>query len=136
MLSKEAPDSTYEKNIVLQPIEVNASIVLNNIFFDVNKFYLKPESEIELDKVVELLKQNSGLKIEISGHTDNVGSPADNLTLSNNRAKAVVNYLISKGIAEQRLTFKGYGETQPIADNDTEDGRSKNRRTEMKVTGQ
>lgn len=136
LLSKEAPDSTYEKNIVLQPIEVDASVTLNNIFFDVNKFDLKSESEIELDKIVELLKQNPGLKIEISGHTDNVGTPADNLTLSNNRAKAVVNYLISKGIAAQRLTFKGYGETQPVADNDTEEGRSKNRRTEMKVTGQ
>jgi len=73
------------------------------------------------------------LKIEISGHTDNVGKPADNLSLSNNRAKAVVNYLIGKKIAPQRLTAKGYGETKPVADNKTEEGKAKNRRTELRV---
>ena len=135
LLSQHSPDSTYEKNIALQPIEINASVVLNNIFFDVNKFDLKPESQVELDKLVQLLNDNPTLKVEISGHTDNVGKPADNLVLSDNRAKAVVNYLISKGIATQRLTFKGYGETVPVADNKTEEGRALNRRTEMKVTG-
>ncbi|HSU27369.1 MAG TPA: OmpA family protein [Chitinophagaceae bacterium] len=136
MMSNRVPDSTYEKNIPLQPIETNASVVLKNIFFDVNKFDLKPESQVELDKLIQLLTENPGLKIEIGGHTDNVGKPADNLSLSNNRAKAVVNYLISKNIAAQRLSFKGYGETKPVADNKTEDGRALNRRTEMKVTGQ
>ena len=76
------------------------------------------------------------MKIEISGYTDNVGKPADNLLLSNNRAKAVVAYLISKNIVAQRLTAKGYGETKPVADNKTEDGRAMNRRTEMKVISQ
>jgi outer membrane protein OmpA-like peptidoglycan-associated protein len=135
-LRQRSPDSTYEKNIPLQPIEVNASIVLNNIFFDVNKFDLKPESQVELDKLLQLLTENPTLKIEISGHTDNAGKPADNLALSVNRAKAVVNYLTIKGIPANRLIAKGYGETKPMADNKTEDGRALNRRTEMKVTGQ
>ncbi|HVT86555.1 MAG TPA: OmpA family protein [Chitinophagaceae bacterium] len=136
LLSLHSPDSTYEKNIALQPIEVNASVVLNNIFFDVNKYDLKPESQVELDKLVQLLNDNPTLKVEISGHTDNVGSPADNLILSNNRAKSVVNYLVSKGIDSNRLSYKGYGETKPVAENKTEEGRALNRRTEMKVTSQ
>lgn len=130
------PDSVYEKNILLQPIEANASVILKNIFFDVNKFDLKPESQVELDELVKLLNENPSLKIEISGHTDNMGKPADNLLLSNNRAKAVVSYLISKNIAAARLTAKGYGETKPVADNKTEEGKARNRRTEMKVISQ
>jgi outer membrane protein OmpA-like peptidoglycan-associated protein/tetratricopeptide (TPR) repeat protein len=133
LMSSRSPDSTYEKNIPLQPIEANATMVLKNIFFDVNKFELKPESQVELDKVVQLLNDNPGLKIEIGGHTDNVGKPADNLILSNNRAKAVVTYLAGKNIAAQRLTSKGYGETKPVGDNKTDDGRAMNRRTELKV---
>ncbi|HEV8283687.1 MAG TPA: OmpA family protein [Chitinophagaceae bacterium] len=132
-LSQRLPDSTYEKNIPLQPIEVNASIVLHNIFFETKKFDLDPKSQTELDKVIQLLNDNPTLKIEIRGHTDNVGKPADNLTLSNNRAKAVVNYLISKGIVAQRLVAKGYGETKPVADNKIEEGKAKNRRTELRV---
>jgi outer membrane protein OmpA-like peptidoglycan-associated protein/tetratricopeptide (TPR) repeat protein len=135
-LSQRSPDSTYEKNIPLQPIETNASVVLKNIFFDVNKFDLKPESEAELDKLVQLMNDNPAIKIQIGGHTDNVGKPADNLVLSNNRAKSVVSYLVSKNIAAQRLVAKGFGETQPIADNKTEEGRASNRRTEMKVISQ
>ena len=126
----------YEKDIALQPIEVNASVVLNNIFFDVNKFELKPESQVELDKLVQLLNENPLIKIEISGHTDNAGKPADNLVLSNNRAKAVIKYLSGKGIATLRLSSKGYGETKPVADNKTEEGKARNRRTEMKVISQ
>jgi outer membrane protein OmpA-like peptidoglycan-associated protein/tetratricopeptide (TPR) repeat protein len=135
-LSNNTPDSSYEKNIGLQPLEVNATIVLKNVFFAINKFDLKPESQVELDKLVQLLKDNPSLKIQISGHTDNVGRPADNLALSNNRAKAVVTYLITNGIVAQRLTAKGFGETHPVADNKTEEGKAKNRRTEMKVVGQ
>jgi outer membrane protein OmpA-like peptidoglycan-associated protein/tetratricopeptide (TPR) repeat protein len=136
LMAGRSPDSTYEKNIALQPIEVNASSVLKNIFFDVNKFELKTESQVELDQLVQLLADNPTLKIEISGHTDNVGKPADNLLLSNNRAKAVVDYLVRKNVAAARLTLKGYGETKPVADNKTEEGRALNRRTEMKVTSQ
>jgi len=135
-LVNHSPDSTYEKNIPLQPIEANASVVLKNVFFDVNKFDLKPESEAELDIVVQLMNDNPSVKIQIGGHTDNVGKPADNLTLSNNRAKSVVTYLISKGIPTARLSAKGFGETQPVADNKTEDGKALNRRTEMKVISQ
>ena len=132
-LTNKSPDSTYEKNIPLQPIEANASIVLSNIFFDVNKYELKEESQVELDRIVSLLKENPTLTIQISGYTDNVGKPADNLTLSNNRAKAVINYLVGKNINAKRLSAKGYGETQPLAENTTEEGRAKNRRTEMKI---
>jgi len=136
LMSNNPPDSSYEKNIALQPLEVNATIVLHNVFFDVNKFDLEPQSQVELDKLVQLLKDNPSLKIQIGGHTDNVGKPADNLALSNSRAKAVVNYLVANSIAASRLSSKGFGETQPIADNKTEEGRGKNRRTEMKVIGQ
>jgi len=135
-LTNHSPDSTYEKNIPLQPIEANASVVLKNVFFDVNKFDLKSESEAELDIVVQLMNDNPTVKIQIGGHTDNVGKPTDNLALSNNRAKSVVNYLISKGISSARLSAKGFGETQPVADNKTEEGKALNRRTEMKVTSQ
>lgn len=134
-LTKPVNDSTYEKNISLQPIEKNATIVLKNIFFETGKFDLQPESQAELDKVVQLLNDNPTLKIEIGGHTDNVGTAANNLTLSNNRAQSAVKYLISKGIAAARLTSKGYGATVPVADNNTEAGKAQNRRTVLKVTG-
>jgi outer membrane protein OmpA-like peptidoglycan-associated protein len=133
LMSGRSPDSVYEKNIALQPIEVNASSVLKNIFFDVNKYELRPGSQVELERLVQLMIDNPTLKIEISGHTDNVGKPADNLLLSNNRAKAVVDFLVKKNIPASRLTVKGYGETKPVADNKTEEGRAMNRRTEMKV---
>lgn len=132
-LKNKAADSTYEKNIPLQPIEANASIVLRNIFFDVNKYELKPESQVELDKVVQLLQDNPTVKVQLEGHTDNVGTAADNLKLSENRAKAAVAYISSKGIDPKRLTSKGFGATKPIADNKTEEGRAQNRRTELKV---
>lgn len=134
-LSQKAPDST-NIDIPLQPIEANASVVLKNIFFDLGKFDLKPESTIELDNIFQLLKENPTLKIQISGHTDNIGKAADNMTLSNNRAQAVVKYLVSKGIEPARLSFKGYGATQPVADNSTEAGRAQNRRTELQVISQ
>ena len=135
-LSQKAPDSTYKIDIPLQPLEANATIVLRNIFFDVSKYELKPESQVELDNVVKLMKDNPTLKIQINGHTDNVGKPADNLALSNNRAKAVVEYITSKGVEATRLSFQGFGATQPVADNASEDGRAQNRRTELKVVSQ
>jgi outer membrane protein OmpA-like peptidoglycan-associated protein/tetratricopeptide (TPR) repeat protein len=132
-LKDKSPDSTYEKNIPLQPIEVNASIVLKNIFFDFNKSDLKPESQVELDKLVQLMQDNPTVKIQIEGHTDNIGNAADNMKLSDNRAKAVVSYLVGKNISITRLIAKGFGATKPIADNKTEEGRAQNRRTELKV---
>lgn len=132
--STKTPDSTYLINIPLQPIDTGASIVLKNIFFETGKYMLQKVSEAELDNIAELLKENPTVNIQINGFTDNQGKPADNKILSENRAKAVVQYLIQKGIAATRLTSKGYGETLPIADNNTEIGRAKNRRTSMKVT--
>jgi outer membrane protein OmpA-like peptidoglycan-associated protein/Tol biopolymer transport system component len=132
-LSNNAPDSTYNIDIALEPLHANATVILKNIFFDVNRYELKPESSTELDNIVELLKENPSLKIQINGHTDNVGKPVDNLKLSNNRANAVIQYLIAKGINANRLSSKGWGETQPLADNANEQGRAQNRRTEMKV---
>jgi outer membrane protein OmpA-like peptidoglycan-associated protein len=131
--TQPAPDSAYRRDIALQPIQKNAVVVLNNIFFETGKFDLKPESVAELNKMVQLLTDNPGLRIEIGGHTDNAGIAKNNLTLSNNRAKAVVQYLTSKGIAATRLAAKGYGASRPIADNKTDAGRAQNRRTEMKV---
>ena len=133
LLKNNPPDSIYIKNIPLIPIETGAAIVLKNIFFDSNKFELKSESLAELDKLIQLLNENPSLHIQISGYTDNVGKPAENLILSDNRAKSVVNYLVSNGISVSRLSSIGYGETEPVADNKTEDGRALNRRTEMKV---
>ena len=132
-LKGKSPDSTYEKNIPLQPIEVNAAIVLRNIFFDFNKFELKESSQVELDKLVQLLKENPSLKIQIEGHTDNIGNANENLQLSENRAKSVVSYLVTNGIAASRLSSKGFGASKPVADNSTEEGRAQNRRTELKV---
>ena len=132
-LSQKTADSTYHIDIPLEPIKANATVVLKNIFFDVNSYKVKPESTVELDQLVMLMKENPSLRIQISGHTDNVGKPSDNLALSKNRANAVIQYLVSGGIAASRLSAQGFGETQPIADNNTEEGRAKNRRTEMKV---
>ena len=122
-----------EKDILMKKIEVGRSIVLNNIFFDFNKASLRPESTSELDRLTDLMKEMPKLKIEISGHTDNIGSAAYNIKLSESRAKSVVDYLIKKGIDNSRLEYKGYGFEQPIATNDTDEGRQMNRRTEFKI---
>ncbi len=132
-LSREQGDTAFNIDIPLQPIETNAAIVLKNIFFDPNKYELKPESQTELDQVVQLLKDNPTLHIQINGHTDNSGKTTDNKTLSENRARAVTAYLVTKGIAQTRLAFKGFGDTIPVADNSTQEGRAQNRRTELKV---
>ena len=120
-------------DFLLNKVKVGSKIILKNIFFDFDKATLRSESATELDRLVKLLIDVPTMKIEISGHTDNVGSDNYNKQLSEDRAKAVVEYLIEKGIDEDRLTYAGYGETQPIADNDTEEGRQVNRRTEFKV---
>jgi outer membrane protein OmpA-like peptidoglycan-associated protein len=88
---------------------------------------------VELDRVVQLLQENPTVRIQLEGHTDNQGAAADNQKLSDNRAKAVVQYLIGKGIKVDRLVAKGFGATQPVAENKTEEGRALNRRTELKV---
>jgi outer membrane protein OmpA-like peptidoglycan-associated protein len=113
--------------------ENETAIKLNNIYFDFDRFELKPESYSELDRVVEFLNQNPEIKIEISAHTDASGSDDYNLSLSQKRAQSAVDYIISKGINRERLTAVGYGETKPISDNETEEGRAKNRRVEMRI---
>lgn len=122
-----------EKNIALKAIEVGQSIVLKNIFFDFDKATIRPESANELDRLIKLLTDNPTLKIELGSHTDSKGSDEYNQKLSQSRSQSVVNYLIGKGISTDRLVAKGYGETMPVATNDTEAGRQENRRTDFKI---
>lgn len=133
-LKESKTNEPFLKNVQLTPIQKDVPVVLRNIFFETGSAELKPESRVELDKLVELLTQNPTINIEISGHTDNVGSKESNLKLSDNRAKSVSTYLIGKGIAADRLSNKGYGDSKPIDDNNTEQGRANNRRTEFKIT--
>ena len=127
-------DSAFTANIPLQPLQKGAAIVLKNIFFDTKQSVLKPASLAELNKVIELMKDNPQLKILISGFTDNVGQSQDNVRLSNERALSVIRYLLgSKQIAQDRLQYKGMGAAKPIADNNTAEGRTLNRRTELSV---
>ncbi|MES2517487.1 MAG: OmpA family protein [Bacteroidota bacterium] len=114
-----------------EKIEKGKAITLNNVYFEQSSFIMKRESYPELDKVVTILKSNPQTKIEIGGHTDNVGDQRLNLALSENRAKVILNYMVSKGIDEERLLYKGYGGTKPVAPNDTEDNKKKNRRVEI-----
>ncbi len=99
------------------------------------KFDLKPESKVELNKLVTFLTLNKTLRIELSGHTDNVGDKKMNQLLSQNRAKSVYDYLVANGIDVKRLTYKGYGDARPKVKNDSDENRAKNRRTEFKVVG-
>jgi outer membrane protein OmpA-like peptidoglycan-associated protein len=133
-LSGAAPDSTYIKNIALEPIKLASNFVFTQVLFDNNSYALLPASLPELNKLVQILEENPSMHIQISGHTDNIGKDADNLTLSTNRAKAIVQYLSSKGIATERLSYKGFGSTEPIATNETAAGRALNRRTSFTIT--
>jgi outer membrane protein OmpA-like peptidoglycan-associated protein len=130
-------------DVPMVPITSDKPVLLENVFFDLGKATLRPESFVELDKLFEFLQKNPSVKIEIGGHTDTRGDDKENLTLSNNRAKAVYDYLISKGIVLERLSFKGYGETQPVVsdatiakmatDKEKETAHQSNRRTEYKI---
>lgn len=120
-------------NIDMKPIEVGETFRLSNIFFDFAQATLRSESFQELDRVYNLLSDNGTIEIELSGHTDNVGSDEINNTLSQSRADAVKDYLVKKGINESRIISKGYGKSNPVATNDTEEGRQFNRRVEFKI---
>ena len=120
-------------NIPMQPLKVGGSIALRNVFFNTASYELLPASHTELDKLAKLMFLNPDLRIEIEGHTDDVGAEGENLRLSQDRATAVLTYLTKKGITADRLVAKGYGETRPMATNDTEEGRALNRRTEVRV---
>ena len=131
---EESDQLPFLLNIPLLPISKGGKVILKNVFFDTDKYDLQPQSQSELNKLLKLLEQNPSLNISIEGHTDNVGNESHNMVLSENRAKAVYDYLISKGINANRLAYVGFGETKPIADNDTEKGKASNRRTSFTVT--
>lgn len=125
------------KDLYLAPIEIGQVFRLNNVFFDFDKYDLRPESFTELNRVVMFLNEYPNIEIEMGAHTDSKGADEYNITLSHNRAKSVMEYILSKGIAKSRITFKGYGETKPVAPNantdgtDNPDGRQLNRRVEF-----
>ncbi len=123
-----------ETSDTLTTLAVGESITLDNIFFETGKWVLIESSKVELDRVAELLQQHGNLHIEVGGHTDNVGNDADNQRLSQQRAKTVYDYLVQRGVAAARLSYKGYGESRPVADNGTEEGRAANRRTTFTIT--
>jgi outer membrane protein OmpA-like peptidoglycan-associated protein/tetratricopeptide (TPR) repeat protein len=126
-------EEVFTLDVSLIKVKVGKKVVLNNILFETGKTVLTPGSYAELDRLRGILEDAPQMKIEISGHTDNTGSLAINLRLSEERAKAVTEYLVSKGIDRTRLQFRGYGPEQPIADNSTPAGRTQNRRVEFKI---
>ncbi len=121
------------KDLYLAPIEIGQVFRLNNVFFDFDKYNLRSESFIELDRVVAFLNDYPTVEIEMSAHTDSKGSDDYNFTLSDNRAKSVKEYILSKGITATRIISQGYGETKPVDTNDTNEGRQMNRRVEFKI---
>jgi outer membrane protein OmpA-like peptidoglycan-associated protein len=123
----------FIKLINMSPIKVGEKMELTNVFYEIDSWELKKESTIELSSLSALISDNKDIVIEIGGHTDSTGSSEHNLVLSEKRALSVVNYLISKGISPDRLKYKGYGDTLPLSDNLTVEGRSQNRRTEAKI---
>ncbi len=135
MKGEHSIDKPFKKDILLDPIKVNQTMVMRNIFFDTDSSALKPESIVELNRLVDFLAVNKTLRIEIGGHTDNQGIDSYNQSLSEKRAKSVVDYLTSHQIETERLKWFGYGKLKPVADNKTEEGRTQNRRTEVKITG-
>lgn len=126
-------DDGSRRDYTLQTIKIGLKFELKNIYFDSGKATLTEESKVELDKLFEILNR-SAITIELGGHTDDVGSDAANEKLSQDRVNSVREYLIAKGIAKDRITAVGYGEKYPIATNDTDEGKQKNRRVEVKVT--
>ncbi len=133
MKKVKAVGNPYLLEVALDPIAIGKSAVLTNIFFETASYELLNESLAELQRLREFLLQNRTVKIEIGGHTDNVGGVEYNQKLSENRARAVYNYLVKNGFSSDRISFRGYGYSQPVADNETPEGRALNRRTEIKV---
>lgn len=128
-LRDNSSDSTL---VVKKDVKVGDKITLNNIFFENGKYYLLPESYQELNKLANYLLKNPNLQIQINGHSDNAGLKFKNLRISELRARAVFDYLIIKGV-QNKLLFKGYGSEMPVASNDTDEGRAKNRRVEFEI---
>jgi outer membrane protein OmpA-like peptidoglycan-associated protein len=121
------------KDLYLVPIEVGAVVRLNNVYFDFDKWFLRPESFVELDRVVKMMEENPAVEIEMSAHTDSRGSDEYNFKLSDNRAKSAMDYIISKGISPTRIVSHGYGESKPVVPNDTDENRQLNRRVEFTI---
>ncbi|OFX48211.1 MAG: hypothetical protein A2046_08290 [Bacteroidetes bacterium GWA2_30_7] len=121
---------TFEINIRFEHQE---TYTLKNVNFDSDKSTLKQDSYETLNQLVDLMKRQQAIKIEVAGHTDNSGLAENNLKLSTDRAKSVKNYLVSKGILNTRITASGYGDTEPVGDNNTEEGKLANRRTEVRI---
>lgn len=121
------------KDLYLVPIEIGQVVRLNNVFFDFDKWDLRAESHLELNRVVKLLEENPAIEIEMSAHTDSYGTEEYNFTLSDNRARSVMEYILSKGIATHRIRSQGYGETRHVAPNDTPENRQLNRRVEFTI---
>lgn len=126
-------DKPYHLDVLLKPVRQGEVTIMRNVFFETDSYELLPESTVELDRVVETLSQNPTIKVEIGGHTDNQGAPDYNQKLSERRAKSVVDYLLSKSVSPERVSWKGYGESQPVAPNNSPEGRAMNRRTELKI---
>jgi len=132
-IAKNTVDKPFNLDVKLSPLTAGSTITLRNIFFNTASAELLPASNLELDKLLRLMKANPTLRIEVGGHTDNVGADADNQKLSEERAVAVSKFLTGYGIEADRVVSAGFGETRPVASNDTEEGRALNRRTEIKV---
>ena len=125
----------FNKRILLKPIKVGETIQLTNVFYEFDSWELKKESIAELNRLYDLLRENTTISVEIGGYTDSIGTDAYNLSLSERRARSVVSYLMDKGISGDRLTSRGYGAAFPIGNNITDNGRRLNRRTEVKIIG-
>jgi flagellar motor protein MotB len=135
MIDVSGESELIVKDFELKKVEVGLKIVLEKIYFETGKANLKPTSHEQLGQIKKILEANPAIRIEISGHTDNVGSLRTNTRLSTDRAKAVADYLIDLGIDKSRIEYKGYAYSQPIAPNDTREGRQQNRRVEFKILG-
>lgn len=131
---KHSAMEPYIKKILLSPFRVGEKMLLSNVFYEIDSWQLRKESQTELNKLCNLMKDNKQMKVEISGYTDATGTEEHNLQLSEKRALSVVDYLVANGVPANRLSYKGYGNKSPVGDNITSEGRKLNRRTEVKIT--
>jgi outer membrane protein OmpA-like peptidoglycan-associated protein len=131
--SQQTDAQGKQLDIVLEPLNKDRYEILNNIFFETGRFELEEKSKTELEKLVKLLKLNPMLRLEISGHTDDVGKDAENLALSRKRAQAVGDYLVAAGVSAQRIKTEGYGKTRPFMPNTSDENRRRNRRIEVRI---
>jgi outer membrane protein OmpA-like peptidoglycan-associated protein len=134
-LSKAAPMSKISRNFYVTPIEVGQSVDIENIYFETGRAGLKPESYRSLSALIEFLNEYPNVRVEIGGHTDNVGSAQVNQRVSEERAKAVADYVIENGVSPERVVSKGYGFSKPKASNRTAEGRAQNRRVGFTIIG-